>query len=85
MRRASIVCVSAVLICALVPMECMGPGAGKMRMITEDSDPILWSRARDAALILKGDVLTVINGNDFALMGDYPMYPFVMAQCGVQV
>lgn len=79
------VCTAAVLLSALVPMECMGPGAGKIRMITDDSDPILWSRARDVALILKGDVLSQINGNDFALLGDYTMYPFDLIECGVQV
>lgn len=77
--------IAFVFLSIVVPNKCFGPNAGKMHMITEDADPILWSRARDAALIVKDDAMSQINSNGFALMGDYIMYPFGLVECGVQV
>lgn len=59
--------------------------AGGMKMITADSDPALYSRATDVAMMMKDDVLSAINDHSFALKGDNTIYPFKLVECGLQV
>ena len=58
---------------------------GGIKTITPDSNPTLWYRARDVALMIKQDALSQINNNSFGLKADSQMYSFSLSALGLQV
>eukprot|EP01084_Bolivina_argentea_P110828 197828_1 len=57
---------------------------GGLKIITAESDPTAWYRARDTALLVKEKVIADINANSFSLTGESEMYSFDLIQLGLQ-
>ena len=69
----------------LNPDTQQGVTMGGIKLVTKESDPVIWYRARDIAVMIKESVVSTINQNGFSLSSDLTEYPFELVALGVQV